>query len=909
MRQKRRQFRSHGAAVRRSCWLTRRCRVTVLTQAPRLTCAVALLLLVVSGLVVCFYPPPHAEAQTPADELSGVPELKKGDYENAVKLLTARLATNPSDVDAQKYLLRAHRETGHYNEAEAAAKKFLLKSLNAAAVQGELAEIFSATGRYTEAISEFERAGGDAKTQTEKLAADLRRAELLDLVGQETQAHQLFASFVNYFNDKQPESAPELTLVARALVHLEKFQDANDVYRSAIEADSTYIDAQLGAAELYTTKYDYADATQFLREALAINPNSARAHLNVALNKRLDGDDEMRGSLNRALAINPNLVEALALKAELALEAGQFAPATIEIDRALKINPRSLESHSLRAASLYLQDRDFETEIAATRAINPHYGAIFNTLSHFATITRRTAQAAEFARRAIALSPNLWDAHLSLGMAMLRLGQMPEGRTEVEIAFKGDPFNVWAKNTLDLLDVMKDYRETRRDPFLVKADPKESDVLSGYAAGLLLEAAAKLTAKYRFKPQGPITIELFPNHEDFAVRTLGLPGLGALGVCFGQVVALDSPSARESGEFNWGSTLWHEYTHVITLQMTDYRIPRWFSEGLSVYEERGARPGWGDEWNPMVLQALSAGHWFKISDLDAGFQRPRTPQDVPIAYFEASKICDFIVDRFGFEAILGMLALYRDKAHTPEILQQVLKLSESEFDRAFMSYIEAKARPLQEALTTEPSEVAAMNADEVLRQAADHNSFALHLRAGKLLQERGDNTAAAEHFKRSIALFPYFTGEGNAYEALAMLLEKRGDLAQAADVTEALINHDEKNGNALKNLVRLRLALGDRPRALAALRLSFYVDPFAYAAHTQLGELSLEAKDYPQALAEFQTTLALQPPNMAEANYNVAAAYHLLGRQPEAKHAVLRALETAPRFEKAQELLLKITGQ
>ncbi len=256
---------------------------------------------------------------------------------------------------------------------------------------------------------------------------------------------------------------------------------------------------------------------------------------------------------------------------------------------------------------LYLQDRDYEPQVAATLAINPRYGVIFNVLYHFATMTRRTGQAAQFARRAIEIAPRLWSAHLNLGMALLRMGQMEAGRIEVEKSFKGDPFNVWAKNTLDLLDAMADYKETKRGPFAIKAAAKESDVLAGYAANLLEEAAAKLTARYRFTPEGPITVELFPNHEDFAVRALGLPGLGALGVCFGQVIAQDSPSARETGDFNWGSTLWHEYTHVITLQITNYRIPRWFSEGLSVYEERRARPGWGDRLEPSVSAHLRRG--------------------------------------------------------------------------------------------------------------------------------------------------------------------------------------------------------------------------------------------------------------------------------------------------------------
>jgi tetratricopeptide (TPR) repeat protein len=843
----------------------------------------------------------------------GLAELKRGDYDNAFKLLNTRLASNPNDFPAQQALLRVYIETGRYAEAEVTAKKFLAKTPETATVRHQLAEVLAITGRYTEAIAEFERAAADSEKSNgapgDKLASDLRRAELLDLIGQEDRAKKIYESFVKYYTDNNPETAPELTLIARALVHLERFQDANDMYRSAIEADTSYLESHLGAAELFTEKYAYGDAATFLDDALRINPNSARAYLDLALNKRFDGGEEMAAALARALAINPNLVDALALKAGTALEASRFDEASAEIDKVSKLNSRSLEAHSLRAAMLYLQDRDFEPEVAATLAISPRYGSIFNTLSHYATITRRTEQAAQFARRAIEIAPRLWDAHLNLGMALLRLGQMDTGREEVEKAFKGDPFNVWAKNTLDLLDSMRDFKETKRGAFIIKASAQESDVLSPYAANLLEEAAAKLTSKYHFTPKGPIIIEIFNNHEDFAVRTLGIPGLGALGVCFGFVIAQDSPSAREAGEFNWGSTLWHEYTHVITLQMTDYRIPRWFSEGLSVYEERRARPGWGDDWNPMFVRAFTEKRWFKMADLDAGFQRPKSPQDVPIAYFQASQVCEFIAERFGFDAILRMLAMYREKAHTPEVLQQVLKLSESDFDREFSAYIEAKVKPLQKALSTQNNVVASLSKEEVLKLLETQDTFALRIRAAELLAADGDTQGAVTHYLRALELFPYVTGAGNPYESLAKLLEQKGDQAQAAKVLEGLVKTDENNLEALKAIARIRLALGERQQALAALQASFFISPFDSKLHTQAGELNTELKNYPQALTEYQVALALAPPNIAEANYNVASAFYALGRQPEAKRAVLRALEAAPRYEKAQELLLRIVGQ
>jgi tetratricopeptide (TPR) repeat protein len=819
------------------------------------------------------------------------------------------LAQTPPDTRAQ---LRAYIETGRYTEAEAAAKKFLLKTPDNGAVRHELAETLALTGRYTEAITEFERAAADsAKTDNigDKLESDLRRAEILTLIGQEDRAKTIYESFVTYYTDRDPQTARELTFVARALVHLERYQDANDMYRSAIEADSNYLEAQLGAAELFTQKYAYGDAALFLDDAFKINPNSARVFLAVARNKRLDGDAETSAALTKALTINPNFVDAIALKAGMALEASRIDEASAEIDKALKINSRSLEAHSLRAAMLYLQDKDYEPEVATTLAIGPKYGEVYNTLSHYATITRRTDQAAQFARRATEISPRLWDAHLNLGMALLRLGQMDTGREAVEKAFKGDPFNVWAKNTLDLLDSMRDFKETKRGPFIIKASAQESDVLSPYAANLLEEAAAKLTAKYRFTPKGPIIIEIFNNHEDFAVRTLGIPGLGALGVCFGFVIAQDSPSAREAGEFNWGSTLWHEYTHVITLQMTDYRIPRWFSEGLSVYEERRARPGWGDDWNPLFVRAFMERRWFKMADLDAGFQRPKSPQDVPIAYFQASQVCEFIVERYGFDAILRMLAMYRDKARTPDVLQQVLKLSESDFDREFAAYIESKVKPLQQALLTPTNNAASLSKAEVLKALETQDTFALRIRAAELLAADGDTQGAVVHYIRALELFPYVSGKGNPYESLAKLLEQKGDREQAAKILDSLVKTDENNLEALKTIARLRLALGERQQALDALQASFFISPFDYKLHTQAGELSLELKDYAKALTEFQVTLALAPPNVAEANYNVAAAFHALGRQPEAKRAVLRALEAAPRYDKAQVLLLRIVGQ
>ena len=867
-------------------------------------------------------------------------ELKAGKYSAAIASFNSLLQTAPKDERAQAGLLKAYLETGKYTEAEIEAKKFLTRGESSAA-RLTLAEVMATTGRYAAAITEFEKVSQTAQKAIEKAekeekerkpdaeekpepipspkaqktTADLRRAELLHLTGKEEVAKEIFEALVKYYEDNDVDSAEELTSIARALIYLEKYQDAKDIYLEAISADDTYIEAHLGGGELFTSKYNYEEAASFFEDAAKINANSARLHLAVAANKRIGGGDEMNKALAEANKINPNYVEAKIFAASLDLEAERHPAATAQIDSALKINPNSLEAHSLRAAMFWLQHKtvELDTEIKTTLAINPKYGSLYETLAHFATQTRRYRESVAFLREAIKLSPNLYSAHLALGMGLLRMGDFEEGRAEVELAFKGDPFNVWAKNTLDLLDTMNEYKVTKTGDFVIKIAEKENDVLSGYAADLLTEAQAKLSAKYKFTPRGPISIEIFPNHDDFAVRALGLPGLGALGVCFGQVVAQDSPSARPAGEFNWGSTLWHEYAHVVTLQITDHLIPRWFSEGLSVYEEHKARPGWGDDWNVGNIKAFADGRWFKISEIDNGFLRPKRPDDIQLAYFQASQICHFIEEKYGFDAILEMLRGYKEKKKTPEILLSVLKLTEADFDRDFNSYVSGKIDRFVKAMKPgwENKDLAKLTKEEALKQAeASPDDFILNLRAGLELAAENKDEQAVKFLKRSIELFP-LQGNGGAHEALAAIYKKQGNKAAEAETLESLIKVDENDYESLKRLAQLKLEAGDKVRGLELLKMSFYVNPFETSAHTMTGDLLLELGTgaVEKAVREFQIALAANPPNLAEAQYNLARAYFTAGKKPEARRYVLRSLENAPSFEKAQELLLKIRGQ
>ncbi|MFL6275841.1 MAG: tetratricopeptide repeat protein, partial [Blastocatellia bacterium] len=731
---------------------------------------------------------------------------------------------------------------------------------------------------------------------------------------------------VRYFNDQGPRSAEELSLIAEGLGLLEKYKEANELFQDAREADPNYAEALIAQGELLNEKYSYDAALSLFEDALKINPNAPRALIGLAESKQNGGVSSSRDKssiraasetppavIAHALAVNASLADAHAMDAWMALESEDYDAATKAVDRALAANPNSVKAIAVRAAIFYLTDKkaELETETKRALAINPKAGEFFDTLAHFAVNNRRYTEAVELDRRAVELSPHLWAAHTQLGIQLLRVGKITEGRAELERTFAGDPYNLWAKNTLDLLDSVKDFNDTVRGPFLLKTAPKETGAIAQYAADLLEEAHKKLTARYRFTPRAPIAVEVFDNHEDFAVRSLGLPGLGALGVCFGQVIAMDSPSARDIGEFNWGSTLWHEFTHVITLETTDHRIPRWFSEGLSVFEERRARQGWGDNWSPERLKAFADGRFTPISELDAAFTRPRTPDGVTIAYFQASQVCEFVEEKYGFDGILRMLALYKEGQRTPDVLQRALKLAPADFDKAFTDYLRGKVGGYIEALggALHGPVNQAPSKEELLATLKQRpNDYFAHLRLGALLKREGDMDGAIEHSKRAAEIYPYYAGAGNPYALLAEMYEARDDKRAAIAALEQLTTHSETSVEAMARLARLRLSVGDRAGAVETLKTSFYIQPFDASLHKLAGDVYLDLSNPTEAAREFRVVVALAPADQAAAHYDLARALDAGGNRAEARREVLRALEIAPGFDKAQELLLKLRG-
>jgi len=386
---------------------------------------------------------------------------------------------------------------------------------------------------------------------------------------------------------------------------------------------------------------------------------------------------------------------------------------------------------------------------------------------------------------------------------------------------------------------------------------------------------------------GPVQLEVYPDHEDFAVRTMGMPGLGALGVTFGEVVAMDSPSGRKPGDFNWGSTLWHEMSHVFILSATNHRVPRWFTEGLAVHEEGQANPEWANRLTPEVLAAIRDKKLLGVAEIDRGFIFPEYPAQVTVSYFEAGSMCDFIQQRWGADALLGMVHSYAAVKTTPEAVEENLKLPAAEFDKAYLAWLDK----------------------QVGSEPADFDKWREQLKALAELAKAKQDDAVIAAAPAVVKLYPEYVGDADAYEFLADAQLIKGNKRAAADALTAYEKMGGENPKALEKLATLEEDLGQAKDAAATLARVNYIYPEDEWLHRKLGELWLAQGNNAGAVREFTAVLALKPLDKASAEFDLAQAYFAEGDKDKAEESVLAALEVAPGFRPAQKLLIEIEGK
>ena len=790
---------------------------------------------------------------------------------------------------------------GRYDEVDIVTAKLDGADPDVIAVKARAA---IARGRYEQAEAMLRPAVPLAPTSEAALHLGL----LLQMLGRADAAMVL--ERVALLAGRSPDPA-EIARGARAERALGRLREANASYQLAAKRAPADPSIHTAWGELFLQTEQNREALKSFQAVLESDPRWTPALIGAAQALADDDPPQAAALAKKALEINPSSVDAYVFLAAQTTDADKRHEGRQLLQKALAINPSSLDAHALLAAMAYVEDKqaEYEAEVAKTLAIAPNYGEVYRVTGQLAASHYRFDEAVALTRRAIALDPNSARALTDLGTHLLRTGDEPAARTALDQSFKLHPYSVVTFNLLGMMDKLDTF-ETFRDGDLIVRMPKdEVPVLRDYIVALAHKALDEFSKRYQFNPEGPILIEVFDKHDDFAVRNVGLPGMvGALGACFGRVVTMDSPKALPPGSFQWEATLWHELAHVITIQMSNQRIPRWLTEGISAFEEKRARPEWARGQDVEFATLLGRGETIKLRELNAAFTDPRT---ISLAYFEAALLVEHLVEVYGDGGVARLVRAYAQGIDTDAALKSAL---DTDFDRLQASFNRfndrtfgkitpaLKAGARDEELQTMP--VTALRA----YAAGNPGSFAAQLALGRALLKEQQIDEAQQAFERAAVLVPVARGPGSPHAQLAAIALEKNDRNRAIAELQALIAVDFDNIDAARQLASLLRTAGvnDPAKLRPVFERIAAIDPFDADAHATLGRLAMERGEPDTAAREFRTVIALGPVDRAAAITDLAESYMRGGKRAEAKKQTLAALEIAPNYERAQTLLLQL---
>lgn len=670
---------------------------------------------------------------------------------------------------------------------------------------------------------------------------------------------------------------------------LEQWQQANEQFRLAAQPAGSPAIVKVRWGLLLHERFNNVDAANLIHEALTKDPSSAEAYLALARISADGFDGHAVEYATKASELGPRLAAPHELLANLALENDDRAKAADEADKALGLESDALDAMAVHAALELIANRAPDEWFAKVAAVNPHDGQAYALVAHQLELHYRFQDAAAYYRKAVEAQPRLWSAHSALGIELMRLGQTDEPFKELELAYNNGYTDAATSNSLKLLESYKNFDTFHADEAgvatVLKLNKSEAALMQPYLQAELARILQTYETKYEMKLPGPVQVEMYPDHEDFAVRTMGMPGLGALGVTFGEVVAMDSPSGRKPGEFNWGATLWHEMSHVFIITATKERVPRWFTEGLAVHEEGERSPEWSDRVTPEVLIAIRDKKLLPVTKLDRGFVLPEYPSQVIVSYFQAGSICDFIKARWGEAKLLDMVHAYANAETTPQAIEAVFAMPPEQFDAQYMAWLDKQYGAV----------------------AAHFDEWRAGLRALVAASEARQADVVLARGPALVAMYPQYVGEASAYEQMADAYKSKSDSKGEA---ASLLAYEHAGGQdpvLLKRLAALEEAAGQVHEAAATLQRVIYIYPVKDEdLHRHLGDLLMTDKQPQAAIREYTALLAMNLLDKASAEFALAQAYVAAGQKDKAEESVLAALEAAPEYRPAQKLLLEL---
>ena len=351
-----------------------------------------------------------------------------------------------------------------------------------------------------------------------------------------------------------------------------------------------------------------------------------------------------------------------------------------------------------------------------------------------------------------------------------------------------------------------------------------------------------------------------------------------------------------------------------------------------------------------------------LDNINLGFIRPDEPEDRQMAYCQAQLYAQYMLKRFGTDALIRMLAAYQARPDHRPGDRRLLHVAKADFEAKYLDFLDQVVKTIQ----TRAGEEKPVKFSELERQLkAKPDDADLNARMAYEHFARRDYKLAKPFADKALKLKPrhpmasyvkarIFTAIGFDEEALAaiepaldpakpdvrvldLLAElqlKAGKLDEAERLYEIGRKDDPQNSKWVAALARVHLRKKD-PRFLDELVILANNDADDLALRKELARRFVEAKDGPKAehwgmeclyvnvydpechtlladahslshkpelaVEEFDAALSLKPKNPDLIQVRRAKALHEAGKLNEAKAALDEILKKDPDHPEAKK--------
>ncbi len=904
-----------------------------------------------------------------------------GQYAEAEAKYKPLVDAQPKNTDLMQGYLESILRQGHVADVarfDAVVKTLPAEILNSAKVVRLRAEALLARGGNVEARALL-KTFIDQHPQLEPLDGEVLAiyntyAGALEGDAEYAAAAGVYMKLVKLAEGNFPDDPQQATQIALA-VHRGSVLtgDGREKHRTVLyqlaqirQKDETYWPAKLVEASLLLASHNDKEGGDALNEVLDLNPNQLDARFMAVDYAIQQYNFELARQQLDEIQTRTDGALADAYDGRLLLKERLPEKAIEPLLRAVAKNPRLAEAHGWLAGAYYLLN-DEKNMQAQLDAIKVEGGAIHPVaLFYCAEILRDARQFTEAEKLYLQAEEGAkWWSEPSAALAELYLetGQEDKAKAAYDQSFAIDPYNMRAYNQLILLKYLQKFSSieshsrlkagSNLPAFIIRYEPQD-EVLAKLAVEWMEKVRPDIWSYFQITElPAPTQIEMFPSHEEFGVRTTGLPWIGTVGACTGNVIAMDVPrggAADLMGNFDWARVLRHEYTHTVTLALTNNRIPHWLTEAAACNQEQAPR-----DWENCQLLASNyrAGTLFKIADLNWGFIRPKRSIDRQLAYMESQWLYEYLVANYGLPKMLDFMKCFRDGLVEAKAWPTAYGKTMEEMDKEFMAWaqkqIEGWGLPtdplpkkeeidaglaknpkdvelivknawllasggklkeaqvqLEKAVTIDPKHVRAREllgavlgqlkqsdrAREILEGVvADDPHLPVALRTlGLLAMGRHDYAEGEKWFTALQAERPL---EDTSYLNLAGIYLVNKENKKAIGQLLELERHEQKDERIPRKLSELFSAEGELSEAEQSAYRAIRINPYNAINHQTMAEVLMAEKDYGRATEFWQHAADLQP-RVVDFWAGLAEADGDNGDLPGASAAAKKAVELDP---------------